>query len=298
MEGPIRHTLAREGEDVQKNAPVVEPWIAHGEPQPFATVNPHGKSRAILACDHASDYIPSRLGNLGLGPEDRKRHIAWDIGAAEVAHALSSHLDAPLILSGYSRLVVDCNRPLNVPDAFAELSEDTSIPGNIGISVAEKTERASTFFWPYHDALHQLIESRLRNSTLPVLVGVHSFTPVYRGVSRPWHVGVHYRLDARAAIVALAALRRDPQLTVGENEPYKVTLDGDYTAPVHAERRGMPYVLFEIRQDLIASTTGAQAWARRLAEVLRLVLDQKSLNSLAAPARDVFEPRYKIGVAP
>jgi predicted N-formylglutamate amidohydrolase len=283
---------------VQRQAPVVEPWIAHDEPPPFAIVNPQGKSRAIVACDHASNYIPRRLGTLGLGSEDRKRHIAWDIGAAEVACILSNQLDAPLILAGYSRLVVDCNRPLNVSDAFAERSENTTIPGNIGISAAEKSERASAFFWPYHDALHDLIESRIGTGKVPILVGVHSFTPIYRGISRPWHVGVHYRLDARAAVLALAALRREPGLTVGDNEPYNVTLEGDYTAPVHAERRGMPYVLFEIRQDLVASEEGIQGWANRLAGVLRVILDHKNPNSFGKPAQDVREPRYENGDRP
>jgi predicted N-formylglutamate amidohydrolase len=133
---------------------------------------------------------------------------------------------------------------------------------------------------------------------VPVLVGVHSFTPVYRGVVRPWHVGVHYRLDARAARLALAALRNEPGLIVGENEPYEVTLEGDYTAPVHAERRGMPYVLFEIRQDLIASAAGAHDWADRLASVLRPILEHGSLERFGKPAPDVREPRYPIGDQP
>ncbi len=283
---------------MQREAPAVGSWIARDEPSPFAIVNRQGKSRAILACDHASAYIPRRLGTLGLEPADRKRHIAWDIGAAEVARRLSGHLDALLILTGYSRLVVDCNRPLNVADAFAERSEDTVIAGNIGIGAVEKSERAAAFYWPYHDALHGLIESRVEGGAAPVLVGVHSFTPVYRGIPRPWHVGVHYRLDPRAALLALAALRSEPGLTVGENEPYEVTLDGDYTAPVHAERRGMPYVLFEIRQDLIASHAGVHEWADRLAAVLRPVLDHGSLDGFGEPARDVWEPRYETGDRP
>ena len=226
------------------------------------------------------------------------RHIAWDIGAAEVARRLSRQLDATLILTGYSRLVIDCNRPLHVADAFAERSEDTIIPSNVGISAAEKAERASVFYWPYHDALHTLIQSRVETGAVPVLVGVHSFTPVYRGISRPWHVGVHYRLDARAAALALAGLRRESELTVGENEPYNVTLEEDYTAPVHAERRGMPYVLFEIRQDLVASELGVEIWANRLAAVLRPALDHSSLSGFAKPAQDVREPRYENGERP
>jgi predicted N-formylglutamate amidohydrolase len=280
---------------VQREAPAVESWIASDEPPPFTLLNQQGKGRAIIACDHASSYIPRRLGTLGLEAADLKRHIAWDIGAAGVARCLSSGLDAPLILTGYSRLVVDCNRPLQVSDAFTELSESTRIPGNIGLSAAEKFERAATFFWPYHDALNELIESRTGTGVVPLLVGVHSFTPVYRGFSRPWHVGVHYRWDSRAALIALAALRSEPDLTVGENEPYNVTLEGDYSAPVHAERRGMPYVLFEIRQDLVASEKGIGVWADRLAGVLRRVLSDKIIESFGPPAPDVHEPRYEKG---
>jgi predicted N-formylglutamate amidohydrolase len=280
---------------MRREEPAVDSWIARDEPAPFAIVNPQGRSRAILACDHASAYIPQRLGTLGLEAQDRKRHIAWDIGAAEVARRLSGHLNAPLIFTGYSRLVVDCNRPLTVADAFAERSEDTTIPGNIGITMAEKAERAAAFYWPYHDALHQLIESRLEGGAVPVLIGIHSFTPVYRRFSRPWHVGVHYRLDGRAATLALDALRRDPELTVGENEPYKVTLEGDYTVPVHAERRGMPYVLFEIRQDLVGSDAGVNAWVNRLAPILDRILDHESIVAFGKPAPDVREPRYENG---
>jgi predicted N-formylglutamate amidohydrolase len=274
---------------------IVEPWIAHDEPPAFEIVNPDGRGRAILACDHASFRFPRRLGTLGLESKDRLRHIAWDIGAADVARRLSSLLDAPLMLAGYSRLVIDVNRPLRVADAIAARSEDTDIPGNIGIGRAEQDERAQVFFWPYHDALHRLVEARIGAGAVPLLVCVHSFTPVFRGVSRPWHIGVHYRVDRRVAALALARLRRATDLIVGDNEPYDVTLDGDYTAPVHAERRGMPCVLFEIRQDLVAEAAGAQAWADRLAQVLRPILADGGVGEFCAPARDVREPRYEEG---
>jgi len=280
---------------VQRERTVAEPWIGRDEPAPFVVINPHGKSRAVLSCDHASSYIPRRLRSLGLEPKDRLRHIAWDIGAAEVARRLSRHLDAPLFLASYSRLVVDCNRPLRVADIFAERSEDTAIPGNIGMTAEEKAERASTFYWPFHDALHRFIDSRFKAGAGPVLICVHSFTPLYRGVSRRWHIGVHYRLDSRLGTLALEGLHRDPELIVGENEPYEVTLDEDYTVPVHAERRGLPYVLFEIRQDLISSETGAEAWADRLAAILAPALDHPSIRGLGEPANDVFEPRYENG---
>ena len=281
---------------VQRERAAAEPLIARDEPAPFVIENHRGKGRAVLCCDHASAYIPRRLNFLGLEAGDRLRHIAWDIGAAQVARRLSGHLDAPLFLAGYSRLVVDCNRPLRVADIFAECSEDTPIPGNIGISVEERAERASTFYWPYHDALHAFIDARAKSSTVPVLISVHSFTPVYRGVTRRWHIGVHYRLDPRLARLVLEGLRRDRELVVGENEPYEVTLDEDYTVPVHAERRGLPYVLFEIRQDLITADPGVEAWADRLAAILLPALDHPSISGKGDPANDVSEPRYQNGV--
>ncbi len=268
------------------------PWIAPDEPPPFEIVNADGRGRAILVCDHASPRIPRRLGTLGLSPRDLARHVAWDVGAAAVARRLSEVLDSPLVLAGYSRLVVDCNRPLTVPDAFATRSEDVEVSGNRSITDAERAQRADAFFWPYQDAVHRLVTARLGGDVVPAMVSVHSFTPVYHGERRQWHVGVHYRLDRRLAKLALAGLRADAALRVGENEPYPVALDEDYTVPVHAEARGMPYVLFEVRQDQIATPAGARAWAGRLGTVLAEALAHPSLGHFAEPATDVHEPRY------
>ena len=270
-------------------------WIDHDEPAPVTIINREGRSRAVLVCDHASAVIPRRLGELGLPASERYRHIAWDIGAADVAGRLSDSLDAPLALAGYSRLVIDLNRPLHVDDLCADRSEDTVVPGNVDLPHAQKAERVESFYWPYHDAVHDVIETQIQVGTIPVLVSVHSFTPVYRGAARPWHVGVNYRLDPRLARHILSALRAEKGLVVGENEPYDVNLEGDYTAPVHAERRGLPYVLFEIRQDLIDRESGALEWAARLAAALAPALDHPELFDLADPAPDVREPRYEGG---
>ena len=268
-------------------------WIAADEPPAFELVNPRGRSRAILTCDHASPRIPRRLGALGLAAGDRLRHLAWDIGTAPLARRLAHMLDAPLVLSGYSRLVVDCNRPLEVASAFCARSEDVDVPGNLALSDVEKAARAAAFYWPYHDAVHKLVESRMGREAPPVMVSIHSFTPLYLGRARPWHVGVHYRLDCRLAALALAALRADPTLTVGDNEPYPVALDEDYTIPVHAELRGLPYVLFEIRQDLLSTAAGIAAWADRLGGLLARALTDPSLDHLAPPATDLRAPRYE-----
>jgi predicted N-formylglutamate amidohydrolase len=268
-------------------------WIAADEPPAFELVNPEGSSRAILTCDHASPRIPRRLNDLGLAAADRLRHVTWDIGTPALARRLARILDAPLVLSGYSRLVVDCNRPLEVASAFCARSEGVDVPGNLALSDAEKAARAAAFYWPYHDAVHDLVESRMGRDLLPVMVSIHSFTPVYLGRARPWHVGVHYRLDRRLATLALAALRADPKLTVGDNEPYPVALDEDYTIPVHAELRGLPYVLLEIRQDLLGTSVGIAAWADRLGGLLATALTDPSLDHRAPPAKDLRAPRYQ-----
>jgi predicted N-formylglutamate amidohydrolase len=268
-------------------------WIAADEPPAVEVVNADGRGRAILICDHASPRIPRRLGTLGLNQADRLRHVAWDIGTAKLARRLSAILDAPLALSGYSRLVVDCNRPLDEPSAFCTRSEDVDVPGNRGLSDAEKAARAEAFYWPYQDAVHALVTSRMERERLPVMVSIHSFTPVWFGRARPWHIGVHYRLDRRLAALALEGLRADPGLVVGENEPYPVALDEDYTVPVHAELRGLPYVLFEVRQDLLADEPGIAAWAERLGGLLGAALNHPSLDHLAPPATDLAAPRYQ-----
>jgi predicted N-formylglutamate amidohydrolase len=270
-------------------------WIAADEPPAFELVNPYGRSRIILTCDHASPRIPRRLGDLGLTAADRLRHVAWDIGTATLARGLSRILDAPLVMSGYSRLVVDCNRPLEVASAFCTRSEDIDVPGNLALSDAEKAARAAAFYWPYQDAVHELVASRMGRDVLPVMVSIHSFTSVYLGRARPWHIGVNYRLDRRLAALALEALRADATLTVGENEPYPVALDEDYTIPVHAELRGLPYVLFEIRQDLLNAEPDIDAWADRLGGLLANALTDPSLDYLAPPATDLRAPRYQKG---
>jgi predicted N-formylglutamate amidohydrolase len=269
------------------------PWIGADEPPPFELVNAEGRGRVILACDHASARIPRRLGTLGVAPQDLERHVAWDIGAAQVARRLSRILDSPLILTGYSRLVIDCNRPLDEPQAFVTVSEDVEVPGNLAITEGERAERAEAFFWPYHEALHRMVDGRIRNGDRPLLVSVHSFTPVYHGQERPWHIGVQYRWDSRFSLLALERLRADGALTVGDNEPYPVQLDEDFTVPVHAERRGMPYLLVEIRQDLIDTEAGARVWAERLGDAIGAVLAHPSLDRFAEPAPDVREPGFE-----
>ena len=274
-------------------AAAAPPLIDDDEPAPYEIVNQDGRSRVILTCDHASRRIPRRLGTLGVGPADRERHVAWDIGAAAVARRLSEMLDAPLILCGYSRLVVDCNRRLDQAGAFATRSEDVRVAGNESLTAAAREARAEAVFWPYHEAVNRVVAARTGGAATPALVSVHSFTPVYHGVSRPWDIGVLHRWDRRLADLLMAALAGDGGLVVGDNQPYRVVLDEDYTIPVHAETRGMPYALLEVRQDLVSDDAGAEDWAGRLAGVLGDVLDDPSVGGYSAPATDVGEPRFE-----
>jgi predicted N-formylglutamate amidohydrolase len=243
------------------------------DPPAVTVENEHGASPIVLLCEHAANYIPPRYGNLGLAPAELARHIAYDIGAAEVARHLSRHLDAALALTGYSRLLIDCNRPLAAPSSIPARSEATDIPGNIGLSAAERAERDRLFFAPWRARVGALLDGRRAAGRPTLLVGVHSFTPVFLGVARPWQVGVLYLRAGRLAAALLDGLRADRTLIVGVNEPYRVTPSGDYTVPWLGEARGIATALFEVRQDLIADAAGAAAWGTRLAEVLRRVAD-------------------------
>ncbi|MBI1180079.1 MAG: N-formylglutamate amidohydrolase [Alphaproteobacteria bacterium] len=248
-----------------------------GDPPPFELVNPGGGSTAVLICDHAANRIPGRLGDLGLAPGRIEEHIAWDPGAAAVARRLSVLLDAPLVLSGYSRLVVDCNRPPASPQSMAPASAGVPVPANAEIGAAERAARLAELFHPYHDAVEALLDERAGRPSL--LLSIHSFTPDIGDGPRPWQVALAYGRDGRLARLLLAALRCEPELTVGDNQPYAVTDDTDYSIPVHGERRGIPHVLVEMRQDGLREAGGADRWAARLAGAYRAV----EADALALP---------------
>ncbi len=241
-------------------------------PPAVTVVNEAGASPIVLLCEHASNHIPARYARLGLTEADLERHIAYDIGAAEVARTLSRRLDAVLALSGYSRLLIDCNRPLAASSSIPERSEDTVVPGNIGISANERAERDALFFRPFRERVAELLDARLRAGRPTVLIGMHSFTPVYQGVSRIWHAGMLYARARRLGRAMIEGLRAaDPSLVVGDNEPYTISDEGDYTVPYQGDGRGIPTALIEVRQDLIADGAGQEAWAGRLAAVLASV---------------------------
>ena len=229
--------------------------------------NAEGRSPFLLTCDHYGRLIPRTLGDLGVPAGELTRHIAWDIGIAGVAEALSDHLDAHLIAQRYSRLVIDCNRPPAAPSSIPLISEATTIPGNEGLERHDAEARRRGIFEPYHHRIREVIEQRLREGMPTVLVSLHSFTPVYAGVARPWHIGTLYHRDTRLPPVLLELLRAESDLVVGDNEPYAVSDETDYTIPVHGEARGLMNSGIEIRQDLIADQAGQRQWAERLARI-------------------------------
>jgi predicted N-formylglutamate amidohydrolase len=241
------------------------------EPPAFALEREHGPSPFLLICDHASRRIPRALGDLGVSEAELQRHVAWDIGAAGVAARLAGALDAFTILQNYSRLVIDCNRPLDAPGSIVARSEATDIPGNANIDAAAAAARAREIFLPYHARIAEELDRRAEQGHPTILISVHSFTPVYHAVARPWQIGMLYGRDARVAQRLLAIIRAENHWNVGDNEPYAVTATTDYAIPVHCETRGIAHVGLEIRQDLIAHADGQAEWAGRIAGWLRAI---------------------------
>jgi predicted N-formylglutamate amidohydrolase len=248
--------------------------LAADEPAPVSLRNAEGKSPFLLVADHAGNLIPRALRRLGIAAPDCERHIAWDIGIAGVGRFLADGLDATFIQQNYSRLVIDCNRPLDAPTSIPDVSERTAIPGNMGLDEANKAARAAEIFRPYHDRIEAELDLRLKASRPVALIALHSFTPVYEDVARPWHAAVLYNRDPRFAHCLMALLNAEKEFAIGANAPYSVSDGTDYTIPVHAERRSLHHVLVEIRQDLIVDENGQRAWAQRLARLLPRAYDR------------------------
>jgi predicted N-formylglutamate amidohydrolase len=223
--------------------------------------NPGGSSPFVLTCDHASNFLPAEFGTLGLAAEDLSRHIAWDPGALPVAVRMAEALDATLVETLVSRLVIDCNRPLDAPDLVPQISETTVIPGNAALSEKQRAARVALSWQPFHGAVEQIIEARAARGQETRLVSLHSFTPVYKGRSRPWHIGIIHDDDCRLALPLMTALRRLSGVTVGDNEPYSPADRVYFTLERHARSRGLPCAMIEIRNDEISGETGQRKWA-------------------------------------
>jgi predicted N-formylglutamate amidohydrolase len=247
------------------------------DPAPFELANPSGRAPLILFCDHAGRHVPRQLGDLGLSAACFDQHIAWDIGIAALGRQLCTRLDAPLLLSRYSRLVIDCNRHLEDPTSVPQISDKIEVPGNRQLSAAQRGQRAAEVFVPYHHALDQLIDGKLAAGQLPVLLSLHSFTPVMNGFQRPWHIGILWNEDARLPVPLMRRLAAEPGLVVGDNEPYSGRDGHGYSMRVHAEQRQLAHALIEVRQDLIATDEGVARWADILHRVCHEVLAEAGL---------------------
>jgi predicted N-formylglutamate amidohydrolase len=245
-----------------------------GDPPPVNLLNPEGQPRFVLTCDHAGRAVPRHMAGLGLDATELSRHIAWDIGAANVTRHMARLLDAPAFLASYSRLVIDLNRPLTSPTSIPRSSDGTEIPANRAVSPAAAAARAEALFWPYHNAIAAALDRLIAQGDIPILVAVHSFTPRLRdgGEPRPWHVGLLFEHDRRLVAPLRQALEASvPDICIGENEPYAIIGPSDYSIPEHGQRRGLPHIEIELRQDLIDTPEGAELWAKRLADALQRV---------------------------
>jgi predicted N-formylglutamate amidohydrolase len=267
--------------DSDSHSPTVIPLIGRDDPPPFVVLHEHGTAPALIICDHASRAFPRGMRRLGLPELPSWQHIAWDIGAGELARGLSNALDAPAVLAGYSRLIVDCNRRPDDPEAFRKESDGWSIPGNQALGEFERRVRLASFFDPYHEAIAAMLAGFRAREVVPLVVSVHTFTPTMSGVDRPWHVGVLWDKDEANARRLIAGLREVEGLVVGDNEPYSGKHPSDYTMDHHAEAAGLPHVCIEVRQDQFESPAGTERWVRLLARLLSGMLRDPGLRRLA-----------------
>lgn len=258
--------------------------LGPADPPPVEIVNDTAPASLLLVCDHAGRHVPRRLGRLGLDEAAFERHIAWDIGAAGVARRLAARFSAPLVLSVYSRLVVDTNRRPGDPTAIPEESDGTVVPGNRGLSDADRAQRFAAIHEPYHAAIDARIAGFRARGIVPVLLSIHSFTPTFKGFARPWQIGVLWNADGRLARPLMQRLAAQG-VAVGDNQPYSGQDRHGHTMPRHAEDTGLPHALIEIRQNLIDTAAGVEEWATKLAEALNPLLADAGLFQLAESGR-------------
>lgn len=239
-------------------------------------VNENGRGRIILICDHASNAIPARFSALGLAAGELLSHIAWDPGAMALAEVMSEKLDATLVASPVSRLVVDCNRAPDAPDIIPVRSENIVIPGNRGLSAAQRRERIALYHAPFHRKLDRLCTQRIAAGIEPVCIAIHTFTPVFNSRRRPWHFGIVFSDDRRLADPLAAALAAIPGIAVGINQPYSPADRVYYTLARHASPNGLKAVMIEVRNDLLGTPGEQQEWGTRLSAILAGILPHRS----------------------
>lgn len=260
-------------------APPRMPLLAADEAAPFALVNPEGRAPILLVCDHASARIPRALGTLGLPAEALRRHIAYDIGAADLTRRLAARLDAPAVLCGYSRLVIDVNRQPGDPQSIVRCSDGIAVPGNAGLTPEEEEARAEAVHWPYHHAIDAAFARLRRLGPEPILFSVHTFTPTLGGEDRQWDLGVLWNRDPRVAVPLIDLLRRSGNYHVGDNEPYSGR-EIAYTLNLHAGAAGLANAAIEVRQDHCESEAELDHWAALLAAALDRILGMANLHRI------------------
>ena len=246
------------------------------DPPPFGIVNRDGAAHLLLVCDHASNIVPHALDRLGLPDEAFERHIGYDIGAAGVCRRMSESLDAQLVLAGFSRLIVDLNRPPGHPESIVETIDHTSVPGNSGLSDDDRRNRRRELFEPYHDAVNRALARLWERGTAPALFSVHSFSPRFGDTPRPWDVGVLWNRDPRIAVPLMEKLEARG-LNVGDNEPYSGQHLA-YTIDMHGAAAGIANCVVEINQEQVREEAGIVRWAAILSETLSEILAMDGLH--------------------
>ena len=270
--------------DLTNGQGVVTGLIAAAEAESFVVLPGRADSGLVVLCDHAGNAFPEGYGTLGLCDRELQRHIAYDIGAAAVSRRIAEAFQAPAVLTHYSRLLIDPNRGMDDPTLIMRLSDGAVVPGNRVLTDAEREKRTRLYYEPYHRAIEGVIEACLASGVQPLILSIHSFTESWKGVPRPWHVGMLWDHDDRLARPMIEAFAADGQLIVGDNQPYKGSLEGDCLWQ-HATSRGLPNALIEYRQDLIRDEAGQAAWAERTIAVLDSIFARSNLLSNAPRRR-------------
>jgi predicted N-formylglutamate amidohydrolase len=259
------------------------PLLTINDPPPCTLLNSSSAVPLLLICDHASNYIPPQLEGLGLSPSQRRDHIAWDMGAADVVQLMSDRLGCRAIMANYSRLLIDVNREpaLNEADLIPEQSDHHLIPGNQGLTQAQRHERVLRISDRYHQEIERQLDALTAYTAAPMIFSIHTFTPALQAddAPRPWHAGMLWNTDPRIAKPLMAYLQRHEHLVIGNNEPYSGR-DFAYTINRHGHQHGYPNCAIEIRQDLLHDHQSCQWWAEVLADGLSEILHQPSLHQV------------------
>lgn len=253
----------------------------------FSVNNAKKINKYIIICDHASFNIPKKYNNLGLSISDLKKHIGWDIGALKVAKKISKKLNNTLIHSGYSRLLIDCNRSLKAKGTFLKKSENIIIPGNKNILLKEKKIRSIKYYFPYHKEIEKFINQSLKKKVIPIVISIHSFTPIFFGKKRKWHIGILQGKDTRLSSIFIKDLKKYKNIITGINQPYKLDFGGDFTIPFLSAKYGTPHILIEIRQDLLNENKSINYWSNLISKILIRNSSKESLSYCVKPSNRI-----------